>query len=65
MIYVLFFSEDVRIIKQPVATPVMVGQQLELECKAEGIPRPKYMWFHGKTPLTDQLSPKLVIDKVN
>ena len=59
-----YFPEDVRIIKQPVSTPVMIGQKVELECRAEGVPRPKYMWFKGQTPLMDQRGPRLVIENV-
>lgn len=58
------FIEDVHIVKQPVSTPVMVGQTLELVCKAEGIPRPKYLWFKGQTALTNERMPKLVIENV-
>lgn len=58
------FTEDVRITKQPVATPVMIGQKLRLECRAAGVPRPQYMWFQGQKPLGNQKSSVLEIDKV-
>ena len=46
------------------ATPVMNGQKLRLECKAEGVPRPQYLWFQGQKALSNQKSPILEIDKV-
>ena len=61
--YICFMSEDVGIVKQPTSTPVMVGQRLD--CEAEGIPRPKYLWFKGQKPLTDQRVSKLVIENVS
>lgn len=57
--------EDVKIIKHPRATPVMVGQRLELECRAEGVPRPSYQWYRGKIPLKEQCSAKLIIENVS
>ena len=43
----------------------MLGQRLELECRAEGVPRPSYLWYRGKVPLKEQCSPKLIIEKVS
>ena len=63
--HLMLLIEDVRIVKQPTSTPVMVGQRLELTCEAEGIPRPKYLWFKGQKPLTDQRVSKLVIENVS
>ena len=42
----------------------MLGQRLQLECKAEGIPTPSYQWFRGRQALQDQCSSTLVIEQV-
>ncbi len=43
----------------------MNGHKLRLECKAEGVPRPQYLWFQGQKALENQKSSILEIDKVN
>ena len=58
-------TETVRITQQPEATPGVEGQQLILECRATGVPRPNFLWFKNpRTPLPDQTSDNLIIPRL-
>ena len=51
-----------KITQQPEATPGVEGQQLVLECRATGVPKPNFLWFkEPDTPLPEHTSDTLVI----
>lgn len=55
-------AESVKITKQPEATPGVEGQQLILECRATGVPKPNFLWFKApNTPLPEQCSDQLIL----
>lgn len=53
-----------RFTVHPEAAPAVIGQQLVLTCEATGVPAPSFLWFKERTPLPDNKSCRLVIDKV-
>lgn len=60
----MYSTEEVKFKVQPVATPAIEGQKVELSCEATGVPIPAYLWFKGRVPLPDQVSNVLVIERV-
>ena len=58
--------ERVKITQQPEATPGVEGQQLVLECRATGVPKPNFLWFkEPDTPLPDHTSDSLIIKRLS
>lgn len=57
-------AEAVCFTLQPEAVPVSVGQPVELECEASGVPKPSYLWFKGREPLPKHTTCRLTIEKV-
>lgn len=49
----------------PEAVPASVGQRVELECEASGVPKPSYLWFKGREPLPEHTACCLCIEKVS
>lgn len=60
----IHYLEEVKVKVQPVATPAIEGQGVELSCEATGVPMPAYLWFKGRVPLPDQVSNVLTIERV-
>jgi hypothetical protein len=64
-LYSVLFTESVKITQQPEATPGVEGQQLILECRATGVPRPNFLWFKApNTPLPEQTADTLFIQSL-
>ena len=61
-----YVLERVKLTQYPEATPGVEGQQLVLECRATGVPKPNFLWFkEPDTPLPDYTSDSLVIPRLS